>query len=193
MAPAEVITGGTSCPPPRAAANGSPPSKTINSRVNAWSAESAMLVGDQRTCCNPKKFELVSIALNSARRATGPMIWTQPRLAPDSIRLISEKLSSPSCDSQSWPENVSKATPKPLRTPYAKIFCKFLPASPPRSAPARKNGLCGGVVPSSFNRNMTPGKCALSGSGPPADYRPARDHPEDSEAGPAVHYPRSGY
>src|SRR5262249_3349910 len=39
------------------------------------------------------------------------------------------------------------------------------PTSPPKAAPAAKNGLSAGVVPSSFKRRTTPVRWALSGSG----------------------------
>ena len=43
----------------------------------------------------------------------------------------------------------------------------FAPTSPPIAAPAAKNGLSGGVVPSSLSRKITPVRWALSGAGPP--------------------------
>ena len=62
---------------------------------------------------------VVSIALNSATRSSGPMTCTQPELKPGSTRLISLKLSSPFSCSHRSPENGSNAMPNELRMPYA--------------------------------------------------------------------------
>ena len=54
LAAALVATGGTSLAPNKRAANMSPPSNTMNSRVSASSGASAMFVGSHRSCCKPK-------------------------------------------------------------------------------------------------------------------------------------------
>jgi hypothetical protein len=95
------------------------------------------------------------------------MICTQPEFMPDSTRLSSLNESSPFSCSHRSPDTGSNAKPNELRTPYANSFWTFAPTSPPIIAPARKNGLSVGAVPSSFNRTITPVRCASSGSGPP--------------------------
>ena len=95
------------------------------------------------------------------------MIWTQPPFMPGSTRLSSLKLSSPFSCSHRSPETGSKAMPKLLRRPYAKIFWMFAPTSPPIARAGGEERVVDGVVPSSFSRRITPVRCALSGSGPP--------------------------
>ena len=87
--------------------------------------------------------------------------------------------------------------PKALRTPYAKTFGRFAPTSPPRSRPARTNGLSRGVVPSSLSRRTTPVRWASSGSGPPywSSGRPpvgggrARERDAARTVGQVLHLP----
>src|SRR6266508_740428 len=149
----------------------------MNIRARASSALSAMFVGGQRTCCRLAPPIESSMLLNSAMRSSGPITWIHPPFTPASTRLISSKLSSPFSCSHREPEIGSKAMPKLLRMPYAKIFWTLAPACPPRAAPAAKNGLSDGVVPSSFRRRITPVRCASSGSGRRASDR--RDPPPE--------------
>src|SRR5215218_9965348 len=82
--------------------------------------------------------------------------WQEVRFIPGSTRFSSSKASSPFSWSHSDPDSGSKAIPKLLRTPYAKIFWTFAPTSPPIASPAANRGLSVGVVPSSFKRRITP-------------------------------------
>src|SRR5712691_8473932 len=80
----------------------------MNRRESASSGVSAIRVGGQRICCSPKYAPpmhgstpgLVSIALYSAMRETGPLIWTQPLFRPGVTRLSWVKESSPFSSSQ---------------------------------------------------------------------------------------------
>ena len=89
----------------------------MKSRDRASAGVPARFVGGQRSCCRFRPPNVVSMPLNSAIRAAGPIICTQPEFNPASTRSISSNVSSPFIWIQSAPEIGSNAMPNELRMP----------------------------------------------------------------------------
>ena len=80
--------------------------------------------------------------------------------------LISSKQSSPFSAPRACRRRIERHA-EAVANAVREYLLQVRAASPPIGAPAAKNGLSVGVVPSSFRRRITPVRCALSGSGPP--------------------------